>query len=168
MARRRRSRRIKATHAHAMTPARRAALRKAQLASAAKRRKHGTKASAAQRAELPAPVAAKRNRRRRRAAVAGSAVVAGAVAVGQARNPASRTRAAITRRKLVNRHVARAAADHEHLTVLRAKSFPTEVSVAAPFDSAARKAARAEARRLTAGFRRRAKAARKRNRAKRR
>lgn len=105
-----------------------------------------------------APDATKR-KRRRRAALAGSAVVAGAVGIGQARNPASRTRTAMTRHRLVNRHVARAEANHERMALLRAKANPTKVTIASglPFDSAARKAARAEARKLTAGYRRQAK-----------
>lgn len=87
-------------------------------------------------------------RRRRRAVVAGSAVVAGAVGIHQAR-PGSRTRtaarAAQLRRGVVTRHVARARRDHAHMEALRGWVFPD--TGRRPFDA---KAARREGRRITA------------------
>lgn len=98
-----------------------------------------------------------KKRKRRRAAVAGSAVAAGAVAASQV-HPASRTRTAVTRRRLVARHVTRAAADHAKLSSLRARVYPTSVMTGKPFNA---KAARREGRRLTKGYRRGVKKLRK-------
>ncbi|MDP7704294.1 hypothetical protein [Mycobacterium sp. TY815] len=83
--------------------------------------------------------------------------VAGVVAASQAR-PASRTRTAAQRRRIVKGHVARAAADHERLTAIRARAFPTTALTGRKFDA---QAARAEGRKLTAGYRRQAKQLRK-------
>lgn len=115
-----------------MSAAQRAALRKAQLASARKRR-----------------------RRRRRssttlAVVAGSAAVAGVVIASRQRHPARLTRTEATQRRIVARHVTRARKDHRHLTSLRAKVFPTSVLTAKQFNQ---DAARREARRILAGYR---------------
>src|SRR6478609_8003076 len=91
----------------------------------------------------------KKRRRRRRAAVAGSAVAVGAVAGSQVR-PTSRTRTAVARRRIVTRHVERARADHERLTSLRARAFPTTAVTGKAFDASA---ARREGRKLTTGYR---------------
>jgi hypothetical protein len=90
-----------------------------------------------------------RRKRRRRAAVTGSAVAVGAVAGSQVR-PTSRTRTAAQRRRIVSRHVERARADHERLTSLRARAFPTTAVTGKAFDAAA---ARREGRKLTTGYR---------------
>lgn len=99
----------------------------------------------------------KRKKRRRRAAVAGSTVVAGAVAGSQV-HPASRTRTAVQRRRIVRRHVERARADHERMTSLRARAFPTTAVTGKPFNA---KAARREGRKLTKGYRKQIKRTRK-------
>ena len=96
--------------------------------------------------------------------MAGTAIAGTAVAATQA-HPASRTRTAITRRKLINRHVARAQDDHEHLAALRAKVFPTSVMTARRFDASA---AKREARKLTSGYRGQVKRVRRRKRRRRR
>ena len=101
----------------------------------------------------------KRRVRRRRAALVGGAVAATAVA-GQV-HPASHTRTAITRRKLVKAHVARAATDHRKLVTRRARALPHRPTSGAAFPTAKRKAAHTEARTLTRGFRRQVKRARK-------
>lgn len=98
-----------------------------------------------------------KRKRRRRAAVAGSAVAVGAVAGSQVR-PTSRTRTTVARRRIVRRHVARAGADHERLTSLRARVDPISAVTGAKFDA---KAARAEGRKLTSGYRRQVKRTRK-------
>jgi hypothetical protein len=100
-----------------------------------------------------------KRKRRRQAAVAGSAVVAGAVGVQQARNPASRARTAVGRRRIVRRHITRAQADHERAVSRRNRVFPTEALRSRPFDA---KAARREGRKLTAGYRKQVKRVRKR------
>jgi hypothetical protein len=107
---------------------------------------------------------AARRKRRRRAVVAGSTALAGAVAVSQARNPASHARAAITRRQLVNAHVARAASDHRRTITRRARALPHKPTAGAAFPKAARKAAKAEGRKLTRSYRRQAKRSRTRRR----
>jgi hypothetical protein len=99
----------------------------------------------------------RKRKRRRRAAVAGSTVVAGAVVASQAR-PASRTRTAVQRRRIIRRHVARTAADHEHLASVRTRVFPTTAVTGKGFDA---DAAKQEGRRLTKGYRKRAKTVRK-------
>jgi hypothetical protein len=99
----------------------------------------------------------KKRRRRKRVAVAGSAVAVGAVAGTQVR-PTSRTRTAVQRRRIVKGHVGRARADHERLTSLRARVFPTSVVTGAKFDA---KAAYREGRKLTAGHRKQVKRIRK-------
>lgn len=99
----------------------------------------------------------KRKRKRRRAAVAGSAVAVGAVAGSQVR-PTSRTRTAVQRRRIVSRHVERARVDHERLTSIRARAFPTSVVTGPKFDA---KTARREGQRLTTGYRKGVKTVRK-------
>jgi hypothetical protein len=99
----------------------------------------------------------KRRKRRKRAAVAGSAVAVSAVAVSQT-HPASRTRTAATRRKIVRGHVARAGADHAKLSSLRARAFPTTAVTGKPFNA---KTARREGRKLTKGYRKGVKSVRK-------
>lgn len=101
----------------------------------------------------------KRRVRRRRAVVAGTAAVT-ALAASQV-HPASRTRAGITRRRIVKRHVARAASDHRKSVTRRARALPHRVTPGAAFPKSARKAATAEARKLTNGYRRQLKRARK-------
>jgi hypothetical protein len=101
--------------------------------------------------------ARKKQKRRRRAAVAGSAVAGTVVVASQAR-PASRTRTAVQRRRIVRRHVARAKADHKHLASVRARVFPTTAVTGKRFDS---QAARREGRKLTKGYRRQVKLVRK-------
>lgn len=98
---------------------------------------------------------AKRKKRRRTAA--GVTVAVGAVAATQAR-PASRIRTAATRRRIVKGHVARARADHAKLAGLRARAFPTSALTGRPFNA---KAAKAEGRKLTKGYRKSVKAQRK-------
>jgi hypothetical protein len=93
---------------------------------------------------------------RRNAALAGSPLAAG-VAASQAR-PASHTRTAAQRRRMVKRHVERARADHERLASIRARVFPTTAVTGKQFDASA---ARREARRLTAGHRQQVKRARR-------
>lgn len=102
---------------------------------------------------------ATKHKRRRKAAIAGTAV-AGVVAASQT-HPASRTRTAITRRKLVKRHVARAASDHRKSVTRRARALPHRPTAGAQFPKAARKAAKREARKLTRGYRRQVKRTRK-------
>jgi hypothetical protein len=96
-------------------------------------------------------------RRKRRRTAAGVTVAVGAVAATQA-HPASRTRTAVTRRRIVKGHVARARADHAKLSSLRAKAFPTTAVTGKPFNA---KAARAEGRTLTKGYRKSVKSVRK-------
>jgi hypothetical protein len=106
----------------------------------------------------PAPNAAeaqKKRKRRRRAA--GAVVVAGAVAGSQV-HPTSRTRTGLARRRIVRGHIERARADHERLASIRARAFPTSVMTARPFNA---KAARAEVRKLTKGYRKGVKSVRK-------
>lgn len=88
-------------------------------------------------------------RKKRRRTAAGVTVAVGAVAATQA-HPASRTRAAVTRRKIVKGHVGRARADHAKLAGMRARAFPTTALTGKPFNA---KAARAEGRTLTKGYR---------------
>jgi len=97
-----------------------------------------------------------RQRKRRRTA-AGVTVAVGAVAATQARR-SSRTRTALTRRRIVKAHVGRARADHVKLSSLRAKVDPTSVMRPRRFDA---KAARAEGRQLTKGYRKQVKTVRK-------
>lgn len=99
----------------------------------------------------------KRKRTHRRAA-AGTVVAVGAVAASQARK-GSRTRTGVQRRRIVNRHVARAAADHSRHVSRRNRVFPTEAMRPARFDV---KAARVEGRRLTKGYGKRVRTQRKR------
>ena len=101
--------------------------------------------------------ARRQGKRRRRAAVAGSVVATGAVVASQVR-PASRTRTGVQRRRIVRRHVARAAADHAHLASVRARVFPTTAVTGATFD---RDAATREGKRLTEGYRRQIRSQRK-------
>jgi hypothetical protein len=110
-------------------------------------------------ANAPSPDAARR-KRRRRAGLAGTAVAATAVAASQV-HPASRTRTAITRRKLVAGHVARVASDHRRMVTLTARALPHRVTTGARLPALARKAARAEGRTLTRGYRRQVKRVRK-------
>lgn len=97
----------------------------------------------------PAPGAEAQKRLKRRRAAAGVTVAVGAVAATQA-HPTSRTRTGLARRRIVRGHVERARADHAHLASIRARAFPTSVMTARPFNA---RAARAEGRRLTAGYR---------------
>ena len=96
-------------------------------------------------------------RRVRRRTKAGITVAVGAVAVTHAR-PTSRARAAVTRRRIVHAHVARARADHVKLSSLRAKVDPTSVMRPPRFDA---QAAKAEGRNLTKGYRKQLKSVRK-------
>jgi hypothetical protein len=96
-------------------------------------------------------------RKKRRRTAAGVTVAVGAVAATQA-HPASRTRTAATRRRIVKGHVARARADHVKLSTLRARAFPTTAVTGKPFNA---KAARAEGRTLTKGYRKGVKSVRK-------
>ena len=84
-------------------------------------------------------------------------VAVGAAAATQA-HPASRTRTAATRRKIVGKHVARARADHAKLSSLRARAFPTTAVTGKPFNA---KAARDEGRKVTKGYRKGVKSVRK-------
>ncbi|MDV7316966.1 hypothetical protein, partial [Mycolicibacterium fortuitum] len=93
--------------------------------------------------------------RRQRAAKAGAVTVAVVIVASQA-HPASRTRTAPTRRRIERAHVARARADHAKLSSLRASAFPTSAISARPFNAGA---AKAEARKLTSGYRGQVKAA---------
>lgn len=99
----------------------------------------------------------RQRKRRRRAAVAGTAVAVGALAGSQAR-PTSRTRTGVQRRRIVRRHVARAASDYEHLAHVRARAFPTTALSGAAFD---RDAATREGKRLTEGYRKQVRSQRK-------
>lgn len=81
--------------------------------------------------------------------VAGVTVAVGAVAATQTR-PASITRTAATRGKIVKAHVGRARADHAKLAGMRARAFPATAMSPKPFNG---KAARAEGRTLTKGYR---------------
>lgn len=101
----------------------------------------------------------KRRVRRRRAVVAGTAAVT-AIAASQV-HPASRARTAITRRRIVKRHVARAASDHRRSVTRRARALPHRPTAGAAFPKSARKAATTEARKLTKGYRRQLKRTRK-------
>lgn len=105
-----------------------------------------------------ASAAAKRKKRRR--TVAGVTVAVGAVAASQA-HPVSRTRTAITRRRIVVRHIARAHTDHHRLASLRAHVFPTTALTAERFNP---KAAHREGRTLTKGYRKQVKSVRRRRR----
>lgn len=96
-------------------------------------------------------------RRKRRRVAGGVTVAVGAVAATQA-HPASRTRTAATRRKIVKGHVGRARADHAHLAGLRSRAFPTTALTGKPFNA---HAARAEGRTLTRGYRKQVKSVRK-------
>nr|CRL70327.1 hypothetical protein CPGR_01940 [Mycolicibacterium komanii] len=96
-------------------------------------------------------------RKKRRRTVAGVTVTVGAVAATQA-HPASRTRTAATQRKIVKGHVARASADHAKLSSMRARAFPTTAVTGRSFNA---KAARAEGRTLTKGYRKQVKIVRK-------
>jgi hypothetical protein len=109
----------------------------------------------------PAPDDRKRTHRR---AAAGAVVAVGVVAASQTR-PASRSRTTVQRRRIVNRHVSRAAADHARQVSRRNRVFPTEAMRPARFDA---KAARAEGRKLTSGYRKQVKTLRKRARKSRR
>lgn len=108
--------------AHVMTPARRAALRKAQRASAQARRKHGatqqhspspTGPSVTIRVTThhphPATPARRRPTRRqitRAATVVGAVATTGAVVYSQAHSPRSYTRTAVSRRHYARAHAA--------------------------------------------------------------
>jgi hypothetical protein len=96
-------------------------------------------------------------RRKRRRTAAGVTVAVGAVAATQA-HPASRTGTGVTRRRIVKGHVARARTDHAKLSSLRARAFPTTAVTGKPFNA---RAARAEGRTLTKGYRRQVKTVRK-------
>ena len=96
-------------------------------------------------------------RRKRRRTVAGVTVAVGAVAATQTR-PTSITRTAATRRKIVKGHVGRARADHANLAGMRARAFPATAMSPKPFNA---KAARAEGRTLTKGYRKSVKTQRK-------
>jgi hypothetical protein len=76
-------------------------------------------------------------------------VVAGAVVTQQVLDPTSLTRTTATRRRIMATHVARARADHEHLSSLRARVFPTTAVTGRKFDERARLGAQ----RVTAGYR---------------
>lgn len=113
--------------AYRMTPARRAALEKAQAASARKRRRG---------------VKSRRARQRNRRAIA-------AVAVGGAIGGAVGAQHVVSRqlvdRRIVAKHVELANYQHERLTALRVSVYPTTVLEELPFDAAA---ARREAREI--------------------
>jgi hypothetical protein len=96
-------------------------------------------------------------RRKRRRTAAGVTVAIGAVAATQAR-PASRSRTTVQRRRIVKGHVARARSDHAKLSSLRARVYPTTAVTGRPFNA---KAARAEGRKLTKGYRKSVKTVRK-------
>lgn len=113
--------------AYRMTPARRAALEKAQAASARKRRK-GTKSRAA------------RLRSRKTLAVV---AVAGAVGGTVAAKHVVSARA--VDRRIIAKHVELASYQHRRLTSLRAGAFPTTALTNPPFDA---DAARLEAIRI--------------------
>lgn len=81
-----------------------------------------------------------------------------AVAVASQVRPTSRTRTAATKRRIQRAHVARARADHAKMVSLRASAFPTSRLNAPTFNA---KTARSEARTLTKGYRKRAKATRR-------
>lgn len=76
--------------------------------------------------------------------------------------------AAVTRRKLVARHVARAASDHRRIVTLTARASPHRVTTGARLPASARKAAKAEGRELTRGYLRQVKRVRKARRSRRR
>lgn len=96
-------------------------------------------------------------RRKRRRTAAGVTVAVGAVAATQA-HPASRTRTTVQRRRIVKGHVARARADHAKVSSLRARVYPTSAITGRSFNA---KAARAEGRKLTRGYRKQVKTVRK-------
>ena len=98
---------------------------------------------------------AKRKKRRRTAG--GVTVAVGAIAATQARST-SVTRTAMTRRRIVKAHVGRARADHARHVSRRNRVFPTEALSPRRFDA---KAARAEGRTLTKGYRKQLKSVRK-------
>lgn len=110
-----------------MTPARRAALKKAQAASARKRRK-GTKSRTA------------RLRTRRTLAVV---AVAGAVGGTVAAQHAVSARA--VDRRIIAKHVELANYQHQRLAALRTSVYPTTVLEELPFDA---DAARREAEQI--------------------
>lgn len=87
-------------------------------------------------------------RRKRRRVAGGVTVAVGVVAATQA-HPASRTRTAATRRKIVKGHVARTRADHAKLSGVRARAIPTTALTSKPFDA---RAARVEDRTLTKSY----------------
>lgn len=123
--------------AYRMTPARRAALEKAQAASARKRRKGGNRR--------------RTSRSRNRKALA---VVAVAGAVGgtvAAQHVVSRQ---AVNRRIVARHVELASYQHQRLNSLRAGAFPTTALTNPPFDA---DAARHEAIQLLSRTKRRKK-----------
>ena len=98
-----------------------------------------------------------RKRTHRRAAV-GAVVAVGAVAASQAR-PASRSRTTIQRRRIVKTHVGRARVDHARQISRRNRVFPTAAVTGSAFNA---KAARAEGRNLTKGYRKQVRTVRKR------
>lgn len=116
---RRASARTRARVRRPMTPRQAAALKKAQAASAAKRRG---------------------KRRRAFAVVAGTAFVAGAVASHQATNQKNRLRANGTQERIVRRHVARARAHNRRFNALTARVFPATMPRAFDPDAARREA----------------------------
>lgn len=87
--------------------------------------------------------ALKRCVRRRRAVVAGTAAVT-ALAASQV-HPASLTRTEAARRRIMKRHVARAATDRRKSVTRRARALPHRVTAGAAFPKSARRAATAEA-----------------------
>ncbi|SON62255.1 hypothetical protein MSIMFI_03776 [Mycobacterium simulans] len=109
--------------------------------------------------EVSTEAADLKRRVRRRALVAGAAAVT-AIAASQV-HPASRTRSAVARRRIVKAHVARAASDHRKSVTRRARVLPHRVTPGAAFPKSARKAAHVEARKLTKGYRRQLKRTRK-------
>jgi hypothetical protein len=64
----------------------------------------------------------------------------------------------VARRRIVRGHVERARAYHERLVSIRARAFPTTAVTGRPFNA---KAARAEGRKLTKGYRKGVKTQRK-------
>jgi hypothetical protein len=96
-------------------------------------------------------------RKKRRRTAAGVTVAVGAVAATQV-HPASRSRTTVQRRRIVKGHVARARADHAKVSSLRARAFPTTAVTGKPFNA---RAARAEGRKLTNGYRKQVRTVRK-------
>lgn len=140
---------------HTMTPARRAALRRAQLASAAKRRGTGKTHPAISpkptAPKLNSPQAQRRRRRKTALAVGAGVVAAGAIGYSQAHSPRSYTRTAASRHHYAREH----AAMHNHLLLNVAgqvnRSRIQNRKPMGPFDfKAARRQNRRNARRAAA------------------